>query len=102
MDHLLAIQCKLVKANKRKHDVQVKSLTNAIKPAPPQTRLLHNDIKKKWVVNLSTTKLSEAQTHLLQLGLNFAAAPTQISTHRILATVEKKALQNLPLEKPSM
>ena len=60
-----------------------------MEPAPPQTRLPHNDIKKKWVVNLSGTKLSEAQTHVLQLGLNFAAAPTQIPTHRILAAVEK-------------
>ena len=55
-----------------------------MKPALPQTRLPHSDIKKKWVVNLSTTKLSEAQTHVLQLGLNFAAAPTRIPTHRIL------------------
>ena len=28
-------------------------------------------------------------THVLQLGLNFAAAPTQIPTQRILAAVEK-------------
>ena len=33
--------------------------------------------------------MSEAQTHVLQLGLNFAAAPIQIPTHRILAAVEK-------------
>ena len=78
-----------MKVNKRKHDVQVNSLTSAIKSALPQTRLPHNEIKKKWDVNLSTTKLSEAQTHVLQLGLNFAAAPTQIPTHHILAAVEK-------------
>ena len=57
--------------------------------APPQTKLPHNEIRNKWVVNLSGTKLSEAQTHVLQLGVNFAAAPTQIPTHRILAAVEK-------------
>ena len=78
-----------MKANKRKHDVHVNSLISAMEPAPPQTRLPHNEIKKKWVVNLSETKLSEAQTRVLQLGLNFAAAPTQIPTHRILAAVEK-------------
>ena len=78
-----------MKVNKRKHDVQVNSLTSAMKPAPPQTRLQHNEIFKKWVVNLSTTKLSESQTHVLQLGLNFAAAPTQIPIHLILAAVEQ-------------
>ena len=76
-----------MKANKRKHDVHVNSLISAMEPAPPHTRLPHNEIKKKWVVNLSGTKLSEAQTHVLQLGLNFAAAPTQIPTHRILAAI---------------
>ena len=89
IEHLSAFQNKLMKANKRKHDVHVNSLISAVEPAPPQTRLPHNEIKKKWVVNLSGTKLSEAQTHVLQLGLNFAAAPTQIPTHRILAAVEK-------------
>ena len=78
-----------MKAKKRKHDVHVNSLISAMEPAPPQTRLHHNEIKKKWVVNLSGTKLSEAQTHVLQLGLNFAAASTQIPTHHILAAVEK-------------
>ena len=58
--HLSAIQNKLMKVSKRKHDVQVNSLTSAMKPALPQTRLPHNEIKKKWVVNLSTTNLSEA------------------------------------------
>ena len=33
--------------------------------------------------------MSEAQTQVLQLGLNFAAAPTQIPTDRILAAVGK-------------
>ena len=89
IDHLSAIQNKLMKEKKRKHDVHVNSLTSAMEPTPPQTRLPHNDIKKKWVVNLSGTKLSEAQAHVLQLGLNFAAAPTQIPTHRILAAAEK-------------
>ena len=60
-----------------------------MKPALPQTRLPHNEIKKKWVVNLSTTKLSEAYTHVLQLRLNFATAATQIPTHCILAALEK-------------
>ena len=85
----IAFQNKLIQEKKRKHGAHVNSLISAMEPAPPQTRLPHNDIKKKWVVNLSGTKLSEAQTHVLQLGLNFAAAPTQIPTHRILAAVEK-------------
>ena len=78
-----------MKVNKRKHDVQVSSLIIAMKPALPLTRLPYNEIKRKWVVNLSTTKLSEAQTHVLQLRLNFALAPAQISTYCILAAVEK-------------
>ena len=60
-----------------------------MKLALPQTRLPHNEIKKKWVVSSSTTKLSEVQAHVLQLGLNFAAAPTQIPIHCILEAVEK-------------
>ena len=65
-----------MKINKRKHDVLVNSLISAMKLALPQTRLPHNEIKKKWVVSSSTTKLSEVQAHVLQLELNFAAAST--------------------------
>ena len=58
INHLSAIQNKLMKVSRHKHDVQVESLISVIKPAPPQiTTLRYNEIKKRLTVNFSTTKL---------------------------------------------
>ena len=35
----------------------------------------HNQIKTKWVVDVSDTTLSDVQERISELGLNFALAP---------------------------
>ena len=49
----------------------------------------HDPIKKKWVINLSDTTLTESQNQVLQLGLNFALAPKHVPVQKVIASVEK-------------
>ena len=44
--------------------------------------------KSKWVINLSSRWLSDAEVSLLQKGLNFAVTPTSIPATEIVAKVE--------------
>ena len=44
--------------------------------------------KSKWVINLSSRSLSDAEVSLLQKGLNFAVTPTSIPATEIVAKVE--------------
>ena len=48
-----------------------------------------NPTKKKWVINLSDTTLTESQNQVLQLGLNFALAPKHVPVEKVIASVEK-------------
>ncbi|KAL9985752.1 hypothetical protein ACROYT_G008193 [Oculina patagonica] len=44
--------------------------------------------KNKWVINLSSRPLSDAEVSLLEKGLNFAVTPTTIPATEIVAKVE--------------
>ena len=49
----------------------------------------HDPIKKKWLINLSDTSLTESQNQVLQLGPNFALAPKHVPVQKVIASVEK-------------
>ena len=49
----------------------------------------HDPIKKKWVINLSDTTLTESQNQALQLGLNFALAPKHVPVQKLITSVKK-------------
>ena len=53
--------------------------------------------KYKWVINLSTRPLSDAEVSLLEKGLNFAVTPTNIPATEIVAKVES-AIRTLDSE----
>ena len=44
--------------------------------------------KNKWVINLSSRPLNDAEVSLLEKGLNFAVTPTTIPATEIVAKVE--------------
>jgi len=48
-----------------------------------------NNKEKRWVVNLYSVQLTEAQISVLQLDLNFVITPKHINNHQILACVEQ-------------
>ena len=52
--------------------------------------------KSKWVVNLSTKRLSPHEKDLLEKGLNFSVTPKNIPTKDIVAKVET-VVKNLPI-----
>ena len=49
----------------------------------------YDPIKKKCVINLSDTTLTESQNQVLQLGLNLALAPNHVPVQKVIASVEK-------------
>ena len=51
--------------------------------------------KDRWVVNLSSRKLTSAETTVLQYGLNFAPAPKEIPIPKIVASIES-GIRDLP------
>ena len=53
--------------------------------------------KNKWVINLSSRPLSDAEVSLLEKGLNFAVTPTNIPATEIIAKVES-AIRTLDSE----
>ena len=53
--------------------------------------------KNKWVINLSSRPLSNAEVSLLEKGLNFAVTPTNIPATEIIAKVES-AIRTLDSE----
>ena len=54
--------------------------------------------KAKWVINLSSRSLSDAEESLLKKGLNFAVTPTNIPATEIIAKVES-AVRSLDAER---
>ena len=44
--------------------------------------------KTKWVINLSSRTLNEAEVSLLKKGLNFAVTPTRVQATKIIAKIE--------------
>ena len=54
--------------------------------------------KAKWVTNLSSRSLSDAEESLLKKGLNFAVTPTNIPATEIIAKVES-AVRSLDAER---
>jgi len=44
--------------------------------------------KTKWVINLSSRTLNEAELSLLKKGLNFAVTPTSVPATEIIAKIE--------------
>ena len=67
---------------------------NETKPASTD----EEELKRKWVVNISSRRLQSNETSLLRKGLNFAITPRTVPTKEILASVEA-ARYNLPREK---
>ena len=53
--------------------------------------------KNKWVINLSSRLLSDAEVSLLEKGLDFAVTPTKIPATEIVAKVES-AIRTLDSE----
>ena len=51
----------------------------------------------RWVVNSSSTPLTEAQQSVLSRGLNFAVTPSNIPTAHLVSSVEA-GLRNIPCE----
>ena len=51
--------------------------------------------KDRWVVNLSSRKLTSAETTVLRYGLNFAPAPREIPIPKIVASIES-GIRDLP------
>ena len=51
----------------------------------------HSDsnLKKRWVVNLSSKELTELERKGLEHGLNFAIDPNRIPTAEIVASVKE-------------
>ena len=56
------------------------------------------EVKRKWVVNISSRRLQSNETSLLRKGLNFSITPRTVPTKEILASVEA-AITRLPREK---
>ena len=58
---------------------------------------MHKDVKhrKNWVINLSKHKLTETETDVLSLGLNFAVTKKTLPKQNIIAEVEK-GIRKLP------
>lgn len=56
------------------------------------------DIKRRWVVNISERELEENEISLLRKGLNFLITPRHIPTKEILASIES-AIHHLPHER---
>ena len=69
---------------KEKHD---KKLSRLLGSKPSE----HSDsgLKKRWVKNLSSKKLTELERKGLEHGLKFAIAPNRIPTAEIVASVEE-------------
>jgi len=91
LKHLSAVPLETKKVLRRKHDRLTSSLIESTWPARKRKNTLINDNeKRKWVGNLSKNfRLSETQTTVLKLGLNFAVSLQKLPTHRILAAAEK-------------
>lgn len=47
--------------------------------------------RSRLVVNLSSRQLTEAQLHVLALGLKFAMAPKQVTVEDIITNTEQTA-----------
>ena len=64
---------------------------------------MHKDIKhrKNCVVNLSKQKLTETETDVLSLGLNFAVTRKTIPKQNIIAEVEK-GIRKIPNVSPNI
>ena len=56
-----------------------------------------DELKKRWVVNISGRRLQSNEISLLRKGLNFAITPHIVPTKDILASVEA-AICHLPRE----
>ena len=54
----------------------------------PRVKLTSQVDKSKWVINLSSRPLNDAEVSLLEKGLNFAVTPTTIPATEIVAKVE--------------
>ena len=54
----------------------------------PHVNLTPQVDKNKWVINLSSRPLNDAEVSLLEKGLNFAVTPTTIPATEIVAKVE--------------
>ena len=63
----------------------------------PHVNLTPQVDKNKWVINLSSRPLNDAEISLLEKGLNFAVTPTTIPATEIVAKVET-AIRTLDLE----
>ena len=63
----------------------------------PPARMDVDELKKRWVVNISGRRLQSNEISLLRKGLNFAITPHIVPTKDILASVEA-AICHLPRE----
>jgi len=74
------------------------SLVNAMRPKPKTS--VQDQIKSKWIVNLSGKVILETQNQVLEVGQNFALAPKRLPTHKIIAFVEKSLYKVGQLKPP--
>ena len=56
-----------------KHDMKLSRLLGSKTPEHS-----HSNLKKRWVINLSSKELTELERKGLEHGLNFAIAPNRI------------------------
>ena len=74
---------------KRKFDnLLIEKQSSVSTTRTPHVDRTHQVDKSKWVINLSSRSLSDAEVSLLQKGLNFAVTPTSIPATETVAKVE--------------